>query len=300
MEYQAKISNQKDVRKRKKPGIAEIAEAAGVSRTTVSNVIHGRKGRMTEQTREKVLRIMEEEGFVPDLNAVSLAGCRSRIFGIFICDNQDYIHREYSLDRVLKVVEKEISRLNCSLIIHFVKDVEEVVEAALKWNMRAIFSVGFLKEQGDELIKRVDIPVGIMDSDFKCDNDFKYGYREGMYYRSRLFEKIHYFSRNETDITERWDGISKAFLENNLFDPDKAFSRLPKSRKERNSFYSKRLKELVQTNDLLIFEDEECASEAVLYMKESGIRIPNDVSVSGFDDERYAFLMVNDVLKDCV
>jgi len=57
--------------------LTEFARAIGVSPTTVSYVLSGR-GRISQKTREMVLRRMGELGYVPNLNAQRLASGRSR------------------------------------------------------------------------------------------------------------------------------------------------------------------------------------------------------------------------------
>ena len=42
--------------------ISEIARLAGVSKTTVSNVINGKLEQVGEETREKILEIIEKNG----------------------------------------------------------------------------------------------------------------------------------------------------------------------------------------------------------------------------------------------
>ncbi|MFO8035254.1 MAG: LacI family DNA-binding transcriptional regulator [Anaerolineales bacterium] len=56
----------------KKPTIADIANQAGVSKTTVSRVIND-KPDVSPETREKVLKIVEETRFVPNLVAKGLS-----------------------------------------------------------------------------------------------------------------------------------------------------------------------------------------------------------------------------------
>jgi LacI family transcriptional regulator len=57
--------------------IKQIAKLAGVSRTTVSRVINNHPG-VRPQTRERVLKIVQEYGYEPNLVARSLAFQRLR------------------------------------------------------------------------------------------------------------------------------------------------------------------------------------------------------------------------------
>ena len=49
--------------------IKEIAEKLGMSTTTVSNVIHGKAGEVSEETRIKVEEFLKEVDYVPNINA---------------------------------------------------------------------------------------------------------------------------------------------------------------------------------------------------------------------------------------
>jgi LacI family transcriptional regulator len=67
----------------KKITIIDIARLAGVSRTTVSRVLNHRPD-VDEETRERVLTIIEEQGFVPSITAAGLAGGKSRLIGMLV------------------------------------------------------------------------------------------------------------------------------------------------------------------------------------------------------------------------
>jgi LacI family transcriptional regulator len=58
------------------PTLKQIAELAGVSRSTASRVLNGRPG-VNPEVRERVLTVMREYGFQPDPAARSLASRRS-------------------------------------------------------------------------------------------------------------------------------------------------------------------------------------------------------------------------------
>lgn len=63
--------------------IADIARLAGVSKATVSRVLN-HKPDVDPATRERILRIVEEEGFVPSITASGLAGGRSHLIGVLV------------------------------------------------------------------------------------------------------------------------------------------------------------------------------------------------------------------------
>src|SRR5215469_5726569 len=63
--------------------ILDIARLAGVCKTTVSRVLN-QKPDVDPATRERILRIMEEHGFVPNIAASGLAGKRSRLLGALV------------------------------------------------------------------------------------------------------------------------------------------------------------------------------------------------------------------------
>ncbi|MBA2287819.1 MAG: LacI family DNA-binding transcriptional regulator [Ktedonobacteraceae bacterium] len=67
----------------KKLTIDDIAHLAGVSKTTVSRVLN-HKADVDPETRERILQIIEEQGFVPSVTASGLARGSSRLIGMLI------------------------------------------------------------------------------------------------------------------------------------------------------------------------------------------------------------------------
>lgn len=57
--------------------LEQIAKLAGVSRTTASRVINGLPG-VRPSTRERVLQVIQEQGYQPDPAARSLAALRKK------------------------------------------------------------------------------------------------------------------------------------------------------------------------------------------------------------------------------
>ena len=65
--------------------IKEVADACGVSIATVSNIFNG-KGRVSEETRERIIRIAKEMNYVPNIMAKNLKQRRSNVIGIITED----------------------------------------------------------------------------------------------------------------------------------------------------------------------------------------------------------------------
>ena len=63
--------------------LEEIAKLADVSRSTVSRVINN-DSHVSEETRSRVLQIIQDVGFQPNRAASSLAGGRMRVIGLVI------------------------------------------------------------------------------------------------------------------------------------------------------------------------------------------------------------------------
>jgi LacI family transcriptional regulator len=63
--------------------IADVAARAGVSKTTVSRVLNG-KGELDIVTASRVRKVIDELGYVPSARAVGLARGRTRIVGMLV------------------------------------------------------------------------------------------------------------------------------------------------------------------------------------------------------------------------
>jgi LacI family transcriptional regulator len=91
----------------KRPTQADVAKLAGVSRATVSYVLNNRTGgriRITQETRQKVSRAIQEVGYEPHALARSLRSGLSQVIGLLIPDT----HNPLYLDIVAGVEDEAI------------------------------------------------------------------------------------------------------------------------------------------------------------------------------------------------
>ncbi len=98
--------------------IKEIAEKAGVSPGTVDRVLHGR-GRVSAENVEKVRRIADEYGYVPNQLARRLQRSRHLSFGVLIPDPEtEYGYWQQVVDGV-EEARKEIETLDADIVYSF-------------------------------------------------------------------------------------------------------------------------------------------------------------------------------------
>ncbi|WP_218094600.1 LacI family DNA-binding transcriptional regulator [Paenibacillus solanacearum] len=96
--------------------IKDIARMAGVSVSTVSKCINN-YGDIGEETRRKVLAIMEETGFKPSFSARSLISKRTHMIGVIFGHhvNYDFSHRYYT--EVLNAFKQAIGVLGYDMLL---------------------------------------------------------------------------------------------------------------------------------------------------------------------------------------
>ena len=83
------------------PTILDVARVAGVSKSTVSNVIRSYEG-VTDETRRAVMLAIEQLGYRPNAIARDLAQQRTQLFGTVVGDLSNPFHAEMA-----KLVERE-------------------------------------------------------------------------------------------------------------------------------------------------------------------------------------------------
>jgi DNA-binding LacI/PurR family transcriptional regulator len=95
----------------------DVAQAAGVSRTTVSFVLNNTPGKsITETTRQRVLEAAADLGYIPNEDARRLARIRSRTIGLFICHSQ-FVYSDVFITRVLEGMSQAANRYRARLVV---------------------------------------------------------------------------------------------------------------------------------------------------------------------------------------
>lgn len=92
--------------------IREIAKLAGVSVTTVSQILNNKGSRFSQKTRQKVLDIVEEHQYKPDYFASNLINRRSKTIGMIVPDVTDFF-----FSKVIEGVESYLDPLGYMIVL---------------------------------------------------------------------------------------------------------------------------------------------------------------------------------------
>ena len=100
----------------KKITIKEIAEIAGVSKSTVSRAIDGNP-RISDETRSKIFGIIEEYGYKPNTAARNLARNKTNAIGIVMPHGESGIYATTFFQESLKGICNTVSKNNYDVLI---------------------------------------------------------------------------------------------------------------------------------------------------------------------------------------
>ncbi len=94
-----------------KVGIRDVAQKAGVSISTVSRVLND-GGYVSENTKEKVLKVVEQMGYRPNIIARGLRTQKTRSIGLIVPD----ITNEF-FSNIAKAIEDKLNEYNYNLLL---------------------------------------------------------------------------------------------------------------------------------------------------------------------------------------
>jgi LacI family transcriptional regulator, galactose operon repressor len=102
----------------------DVAEAAGVSRTTVSFVLNEVPHvQIPEETRRRVWEAAQRLGYYPDASARSLARQRSGNIGVLLCRSADRVFGDVFLMEVLIGIHEVVHAQGYHILLEAVEDI---------------------------------------------------------------------------------------------------------------------------------------------------------------------------------
>lgn len=281
----------------------ELAKLIGVSRVTVSKVINGADG-VSEKTAQKVRKYIDELNFVPNSGARILVGKKERIIGLFSAYSEsnsgagEDITSHFATE-MINLVVSEAQKKDYKTLVQLTKgdDEEREIEHMLASQMvSGAILLGY--NTGNSKIhalaeKKYPLVLVNQERDSFCSNVavvnmddqasamfaiaklVQYGHRD-ILYLSCTRHRLPAMNRNEgvasakVKFHEHIDSIIEIDCN---FDENLAYSEV----KKLYSGEGKKPTGIFAANDLM-------AIGAMNALKDLGLKIPQDVSIIGFDD----------------
>ena len=279
-----------------KPTIEDIARLAGVSKTTVSRVLN-HKPDVDPATRERILRIIEQQGFIPNIAASGLASGRRSLIGMLI---PSWIWP--LIPELMRGVTEVVEQTPYELVLYSFnetdpkKDRSEVINRVLATQLTAGLLAVFPGDASQDLTRlyKQGFPVVIIDDQreqtvpwVRADNV------TGAYVAVRHLIGLghrriaHIAGPSEYLVShDRYDGYRKALLEAGITpDPDLVLEGdfMPPSGR---ACASKLFELPVEKRPTAIFAATDQMAYGVLAAAEAyGLSVPVDVALVGFDDD---------------
>lgn len=280
--------------------MADVARAAGVSQQTVSRVANGLPN-VNEQTRQRVQAAMQELGFRPSYAGRSLRGGRYHSVGLCVNDVTKFGNLSM-IDGIASAAREH----NCAITLVEMSKTEEFSLAEATRRMAALPVDGIiigmsrmapdfetfdpLPGIGTVIVTMYAHPrVTTVDSDhYGCslllmDHLFELGHDQIRYIGGPSFSVDEQFRRaGWQDALERRHIKPQAPLEGDW---------------SANSGYEagRYLAEHDRTMTAIYAANDQMANGAIAALRDSGLRVPEDVSVVGVDDSLDDFVAHNEL-----
>jgi LacI family transcriptional regulator len=279
--------------------LKEIARQAGVSTSSVSLVLNNKPNRISEQTRDLIKKIAEENQYRPNVMAQSLVTRQTKTLGLIIPDIENLF-----FSKLAKILEMEVRKEGYTLIIvnsndSFEEDmllIDLLVSRGVDGLFLAISNETYLhsKELEDKLAK-LPIPFVMIDRvmDFAC-NKVYFDNVTGSYLATKyLLEQGHrkiscicntFISNN---ALSRINGYKMAMEEYGLKIPKEYI--IPANYRIEGGYQAG--EQILKTDCTAIFVCNDMMTLGLLKkFMECGIRVPEDYMIVSYDNLLSDFL----------
>jgi len=276
--------------------INDIAKLAGVSKTTVSMVFNNKDQNISKETREKILQIAKELNYIPNSIARSLVTNKSYSIGVILPDITNPFFSE-----IVRAIEDEANRLGYNIVVcntdNDVKKEEQYVRMLISKLIDGIIFIasGHSKKTLD-LIKHKNIPFVLVDRSIKayeehygvfCKN--KEGVIKGSEYLYSLGTRKIVFVRGPEYLDtayQRFVGYKYIMKQLGLFSNQLVFK--GDFTLEGGKIVTEQIITTLKDFDAIFFSNDIMAIGGIKVLLRKGYKIPDDVSVVGFDNVKYA------------
>jgi LacI family transcriptional regulator len=282
-------------RESKQVTIHDVARRAGVSIATVSNVLKGRASEVSEPTAERVRRVVEQMGYVKNLNAAALSSRRSGLIGAILIGVFDPYSKEPDPEvnpfygEFVFRLEHELQAQGDTLCIYAGRE-EAYVNFLLERNLDGAILVGVIAKDLPTVLERRDARLVLFDSfvhhrvHMRVQTDeLKGGAMAAEFLIARKRKHLVFVGGAVRDFPSnipaiRFQGASRAC--------DQSGHRLLLV-EEWTSFEGGRRaahRVLELKADGVIASADIMAAGLIRGLQEAGAKVPDDVAVVGYDD----------------
>lgn len=270
--------------------IVDLAEELGVSTATVSNVIHGKTKKISDETVKRVQALLEERQYIPSMAGILLARNDSRIIGVVVNNHEKYegkVLEDAFVSASMNALLFELEKIGYFMMIKATQDWSEVERFASMWNMDGMVLIGFCDSDYEMLRARMHIPFVVYDGFFETNrnicnltiDNFDGGRQAGAYLRQMGHQRAILLSDNDICAdAERMAGFRAGFSAGRT-----DFLEVPMNRAGRRRFYLENLERIRGCTAAFAVSDV-YAAEFMQFLMEQGISVPGEMSVVGFDD----------------
>lgn len=284
--------------------IKEIAQALHVSTATVSNVIHGHLDKMAPETAQRVREKLELYQYIPNMGARMLAKGSSKIIGVitnYPNREEKYALQDPFVSEMIGGLENAIRSRGYYMMLRAAQNAPEIYQIAQTWNADGLIIMGLQANQCRELRESTDKCLVFIDCYFDPGEQFNnIGLNDqgGMYkmtkYLLRMGHRNITFVGDQPELwgvdAQRLKGHQSALREAGIPWDDSKYFYIDKDRKRRDQDFEL-LSKRIEKDTAFMFISDYYAVEAIGYLSDHGYSIPEDVSITGFDDNILAHLV---------
>lgn len=265
-------------------GIKEIAKAAGVSPSTVSNVLNGRKN-VSEKTRERILDLCEEMEYYTNMTGKNL---RSGVNNTILFNFSDF-DRSFYLN-IIKGINDYAEANGFDLMICTSKTCEKY--------MRSRLTSGCITldvRMSNEILKKAasaSYPIVVLDRILKtpytkCIVVNNYDPMAEMVQEvvDRGYRRFSFIGGIEhtDDNSERYQAFIDVMEKNNILFSRKQY--YSGDYREKSGYTAAKIMMLSgNIPEVVVCANDNMAIGAMKAFRDRGVRVPEDVAVTGFDD----------------
>ncbi len=273
--------------------IYDVAKEAGVSTATVSKVLSGQPY-VSAKTRARVMATVERLQFVPNVAARGLAGARTYIIGVVVSYEPEYLFADPHLLRILQGATEVATAHDCALLLSPARSQEDRLSAYQRLlgqqYVDGALIDGSLGSEGLSLLRGRGYPVVAIGHSHQAScvhSDDRGGARIITEHLIGLgHRRIGLISGPISDqlVTQaRYAGHREAMEAASLpFDEERLVYGTFRSTSGFEG--AEKLMAATEAPTALFAFNDRMAFGAIRWLRAQGLRVPEDVSVVGFDD----------------